>query len=397
MITAPKPRALLLASCLQLLLSSLTVNVLSSPLPADLAMNPGAGRGGLLFVTLRLDNGKKLPFVLDTGCPTTCLDQSLEPLLGKRLKSDVLWAFGDKSQINYYFAPKLFWGRTLLLKDGPMIVTHDCRQMSAAVGRPIMGVLGMDILQNYCIQLDFTARKIRFLDAQRANKRSWGKPFPLVNISDGCPAINDNLTGANGIGSLVDTGCSYDGWLVPQFYQQWTDHSSPPPAGQADSPNGVLDGQTYSALDLHGVDMKLLSTGDSHIQFNGLGLRFLSRHLVTLDFPEHTLYLKRTSADPLVNPNVNTPKSDVENAAQILKDLKQKGQLPGWSNTDALATGNITFRLDSNSITFDMSKAADTSVYHYTLSRPATESPWRLQKAWRSDAHGQTLEEYTLP
>jgi hypothetical protein len=34
-------------------------------------------------------------------------------------------------------------------------------------------------------------------------------------------------------------------------------------------------------------------------QANLLGLRFLARHLVTLDFPNKRLYLKQTRAGPL--------------------------------------------------------------------------------------------------
>lgn len=269
-------------------------HVSSATLPKDIAMNPGAGRGGLLFVNVHLDDGKELPFVVDTGSPITCLDQSLESKLGQRLRSDTLWSFGVKSSLNVYSAPKLYLGKTLLQKIGPLVITHDCSKMSAAIGRPIMGVLGVDVLQNYCVQLDFAAGKIRFMDPQHANKGKWGNAFPLMAIGDGCLAITNNLIGLPGVGSLIDTGCNYDGWLIPQLYQQWTDAGAPSVPGQSHAPNGVLGDQSYKNLDLHGVDQKLYKSPDTHIQFNGLGLSFLARHLVTLDFPEQTLYLKRT-------------------------------------------------------------------------------------------------------
>jgi hypothetical protein len=55
--------------------------------------------------------------------------------------------------------------------------------MSAAVGQPIMGILGFDVLQHYCIQLDFSARKLRFMDGDHANKHHWGKAFRVVAFS----------------------------------------------------------------------------------------------------------------------------------------------------------------------------------------------------------------------
>ena len=372
-------------------------NARSASLPPDITLNKDAGRGGLLFVTIRLDDGQKLPFVLDTGCPTTCFDQSLEPKLGKRIRSETLWAFGVRSQINVYPAPSLYLGKTLLIKTGRLIVTHDCSQMSAGVGRPIMGVLGMDILKNYCIQLDFNAHKLRFLDYEHSNKNRWGISFPLTYIPDGCPSISENIVGATGVGSLVDTGCSYDGWLIPQLFQQWTDNTAPPVAGQARAPNGVLAGQTYPGLHVRGVDPKLLSTGDSHIQFNGLGLHFLARHLVTFDFPEQTLYLKRTSIDALDHNDTNhSAKSDIESAANALKSLAQNGRLPGWSQTDELAASKATFVFDSGAVTFNIQKNADPSTCHYKFSRPYDGGFWQLIKAWRTDTTGHIIQEYPL-
>jgi len=40
--------------------------VSATELPADATMNKDAGRGNLLFVTLRLESGEELPFFLDT-------------------------------------------------------------------------------------------------------------------------------------------------------------------------------------------------------------------------------------------------------------------------------------------------------------------------------------------
>ena len=369
---------------------------LASGLPADITLNKDAGRGGMVFVTVRLDDGEKLPVVLDTGCPTTCLDQSLESKLGNRIRTDTLWAFGVRSQINVYSAPSLYFGKTLLKKTGDFIVTHDCSQMSADVGRPIMGVLGMDVLKNYCIQLDFNARKIRFLDYKHADKSGWGTPFPITYIPDGCPSINDNVVGSVGVGSLIDTGCNYDGWLIPQLFQQWTDNTLPLIAGQAHAPNGVLGGQSYSDLQLRGVDLKSLSTGDTHIQFNGLGLHFLARHMVTLDFPEKTLYFKRTSADALDYKETNT-KSDIESAAKVLTGLERTGRLPGWAKTDDIATSKATFVFDSGSITFNIQKNADSSVYHYKFTQPRHDSLWQISGAWHTDSTGRTIQEYQVP
>ena len=52
--------------------------------------------------------------------------------------------------------------------------------------------------------------------------------------------------------------------------------------------SGIWDGEKFSHIEVAPVD---------HV--NVLGLRFLARHLVTLDFPNQKLYLKQTRVAPL--------------------------------------------------------------------------------------------------
>jgi hypothetical protein len=87
--------------------SSAIADPLRPQLPADVTMNKDAGRGNWLIVTLRLDSGQELPFVVDTGCPKTILDKSLEPELGKQLGVITIWTLGGKRRTGLYAAPKL--------------------------------------------------------------------------------------------------------------------------------------------------------------------------------------------------------------------------------------------------------------------------------------------------
>src|SRR5690606_11672800 len=42
------------------------------------------------------------------------------------------------------------------------------------------GILGMDCLQHYCIQLDFDRHTIRFLGSDDSDDGTWGEAFPLA-------------------------------------------------------------------------------------------------------------------------------------------------------------------------------------------------------------------------
>jgi hypothetical protein len=352
----------------------------ASELPADVTMNEEAGRGNVLFVTLRLEGGEELPFIVDTGAGATCFDKSLEAKLGKRLGSATVGSWGTKMETGRYAAPRLYLGNTPLM-TGSNVVTLDFQELSTTAGRPVRGVLGLDCLYHYCIQLDFAADRMRFLDDEHSNKKDWGTAFPLVALGphDARPSIRGNLAGTKGSRSLIDTGCNYDGWLMPNVFQRWTNHAQRPANGEVRSPNGALGGETYPDIDLHRID----------VESDGIGLSFLSRHLVTLDFPKRTMYLKRVSVGRLVDENVDAAK-------KFLKNLKENGQQPGWSKDDHGAFRSYP-EVSPDSVTFNLQKNGDSSIYHYTVTRSSKDSPWKLQKAWRTDQSGQTIEEYPVP
>jgi hypothetical protein len=251
-------------------------------------MNKNAGRGNPLIITLRLGSGEELPFLVDTGSGGTCFDTSWTPHLGKPVGTMSVTRWGVIQKQNTYAEPRLYAGNTRLL-TGEHVITLDLKGPSSRSGHPIMGILSLDCLRHYCVQLDFAAGKMRFLDDEHSNKENWGKPFPLVDHGDGRFDVRESLDGAKGSTSLVDSGFDLDGWLMPKFYQQWTNQAAPTATGEVHSPNGVLAGETYPDIHLRVID----------VESDGIGLRFLSRHLVTLDFPKQTMYLKRTSTGPL--------------------------------------------------------------------------------------------------
>ena len=301
MRTILKPRALGIFLSLLLFCSCATTPepsaiIPASELPPDVTMNKAAGRGNWLFVTLRLESGEALLFFVDTGMSVTLLDKSLEPKLGKRLGTGRVMHVDGTSEAGIYAAPRLYLGSTPLM-TGSNILAGDLEQPSALSGRPIMGVLGMDCLRHYCIQLDFEAGKTRFLDPDPVDAAQLGKAFPLTFLW-GCPFIHHSgLIGGEVTNLLIDTGENQDGALNSVLFRREvrgrtlrvdgdTVHGRKPE--HAWLPECVWNGETYRNLIVGNHDL------------NVLGLRFLARHLVTLDFPKGTMYLKQTSIGPLV-------------------------------------------------------------------------------------------------
>ncbi len=82
-----------------------------------------------------------------------------------------------------------------------------------------------------------------------------------------------------------------------------------PHDGEARSPDGVFDGRKYPFVGLSEEDWPS----------DAIGLNFLARHLVTLDFPNHTVYLRCQSTGPLPEPALARfkPITDAEPEATI--------------------------------------------------------------------------------
>jgi len=252
-------------------------------LPADVTMTTNVLRDGWLFFNLRMESGEGVPFMVDTGAARTLLDVSFEPKLGNRLGTAKINHFGARYEGGIYMAPRLFLGNTPLV-TASNIWTYDFKHVNTSrAGQQLVGLLGFDCLRNYCIQLDFTAGKIRFLDPDHLPLKELGKAYPII-ISNpgGRPFIHHvGLAGGTSTNCLIDTGCNYDG-RVEKGTVKGND------SGWARMPECNWDDQTYTNLNLQ--------VGE---HANLLGLRFLARHLVTLDFPHRILYLKQTSLGPL--------------------------------------------------------------------------------------------------
>ena len=387
-------RLILACVCLLFLCSCATESSIHPQLPATVAMNKDAGRSQLIIVTLQLEDGQELPCIMDTGCAITTLDQSLEPKFGKRCDTTTIWAFDGKHEVGIHTAPRLYLGGALLPLTGTdNILTCDCKWLSTVCGRPVMGILGMDVLEHYCIQLDFASRKIRFLEPDTPAKK-WGQPFVLTSPPE-AGYLSNNLVGSQGSGSLtaIDLGYLGDGWLVPALFQQWTNQALPLTAGQVHRPDARLSGEKYPEVWFdRGEPWQM-----GEPEHNGIGIFFLSRHLVTLDFPKRTIYLKRTSIGPL-HLDTQEMKAEGKSAATLLRSLAKSGHLPGWSKGDKAVGKSASFSCSNfTGGSFTVRKTGDSSVYHFQVIRASEDSPWKLQKAWRTDAKGRLIEEYPVP
>jgi hypothetical protein len=364
--------------------------------PPDTAINENAGQGDWLRVKLRMEDGKELSFMLDTGLPHTIVDKSLEPKLGGRLGWKHTWEpfMGGVLRVGSFRAPRLYLGDTLLMTDA-RVYTYDLQRQSPG----LMGILGMDCLRNYCVQMDFAQRQLRFLDPDHPGDGDLGAAFPLT-ILFGVVIAHEPFFNLGKVYFCPDTGCGdVDVMLKSSLFRRAVKKQTPVFEGQyttssgkqkhaAGFERGVLGGQTYT---------NLLMVEWSGVWPDGdlIGLPFLARNLVTFNFPKRVMYLKQQRVAPS-GPGVFL----VLEAAKYLQELKEKGELPGWSKNDKGsmdAGGAASEKKYPVSYTLTVRKNGEAGEYGYIVVRETENGPWKLRKAFRKDAKGEVIKEFPVP
>lgn len=90
-------------------------------------------------------------------------------------------------------------------------------------------------------------------------------------------------------------------------------------------------------------------------------------------------------------------------AGQFLTQLLASGRLPGAENAEKGAMLGPASVYTPQPTNYPMSRTFNGQrTYggpwenHYTVVKMSADSPWQLQKAWRTDAQSKTVEEYSV-
>lgn len=238
--------------------------------------------------------GKQYPFILDTGSTRTVYDSSLRRFLGKPVRvTKVLTPGGDLS-IQLFRSPTAKLGK-LTLQTNSEVLCRDLGKMRKVCKEEIYGCLGMDFLSNHIFRIDFDHGEITFLQTAGYNTgEKVSVAFPRYNIPQ-IPVYIPDLQVCEWF--IVDTGFTGigNGDLRTELFDTLYKRSALTLAGQ--SRTETLSGSGMSRQGF--VDMiymgdfchKKLLFGESRVSF--LGLNYLSRYVVTFDFPNRLVYMKK--------------------------------------------------------------------------------------------------------
>lgn len=254
--------------------------------------------------------GEEYQFILDTGSTNTTFDDSFKDKLGKRF----LWpkkataSHGKKVEVEFFRAPHAYLG-PLNLKDSFLIGVCNLDQLIAREKRKIQGIIGMKFLKKHIVQIDFDNGKVTFFKGKKdidiffflrskENKHpEWGEPIPLkTKLFSGLRYIRGKLLDDTSADFMIDSGWGSPDSLKSSLFEK----------AHSNLTSGTKHGSmsTTAVKSLNFGKLKVIerfSVGSFEYKNNFfqksnesiLGLSFLSRHLVTFDFPNHKMYLKK--------------------------------------------------------------------------------------------------------
>jgi hypothetical protein len=251
-----------------------------------------ATQGDLLLVPVTI-GGRKVKFALDTGAVATVLDVSVARQLGPL----------TPSQKNYSADfPEMFQLPEAIIDGSDLHLTGDvaCLDLSGmriASGHDIGGLIGMNFLKRHVIQVDFDRGWLRFL-----------KPA-TVDLPNGTlmsrdkfnrPMLGVEFIAGRMTSMLIDTGMSAPGiGEVNQtlFNELVADYrvTIKGPAARTATVTGELIGRKgkLDRFQFGGFEHEQLGIREGTV--NAVGLNYLSRYAITMDFPNDMLYLEKSN------------------------------------------------------------------------------------------------------
>jgi hypothetical protein len=270
---------------------------LALEIPANLILErfAVAKDGADLLVPVNVTE-KSHPFIVDTGATITVFDTSFP--LGRPVDSVPFYGAEGNTEVKLYNPPAATLGKLSL---GPLEVVagRDLKAIRQVSGNPIQGILGMDFLGKYVIHIDVDKGELLLL---KSAPRNAGEELPMLWGSGGLPYVTVGMAPAEPFRFLIDTGRIGQGsgnlgvFEIGSLAGSGTLHEVGTFISETISGTASRREFQGGVLKLGGFQVQSPIFGESHGQVpNVLGMGFWSRFLVTYDFPERKVYLRRSA------------------------------------------------------------------------------------------------------
>jgi hypothetical protein len=252
-----------------------------------------------LFLAVRVAD-KDYLFAVDTGA-INFFDASLQTHLGPRLESRSMITANGQKEMELYRAPEAHVGSLKLAPAGTVGCT-DFAPLRESSGCNIRGLIGIDFLKDWIAVMDFDRGRIDFLDPSTTTDKSWGEGIPFVRDSYGLIWVQVTVGEKHTARFLIDTGWRRTGTLDKATSSALEASGEFRTTGTTE----IVDGSGRRSTPIGRLSQ--LSVGafrSTNLQFstgmhNILGLNYLRRYRVTIDYSRQRLHLAegKRFADP---------------------------------------------------------------------------------------------------
>lgn len=173
-----------------------------------------------------------------------------------------------------------------------VLVMPTLRNHGAALGRDIAGVLGMDVLSNFCMTLDFDAKTLTFSKSSVSKEQKNASVLKDLEMLNSVPGITLRINGQD-VRFALDTGANAEVSIPSNLFGQLEESGAikvtdsliqiGADGNRTRVAEGILSDLRLGEFELEHLEVEL-SSGRPR-----LGLRFLARFLVEFNFPESTV------------------------------------------------------------------------------------------------------------
>ncbi len=278
-----------------------TDGVASEPRVAEFAV----GRDGRpLLIPVSLD-GQDYQFIVDTGAGKSTFDRSLKAKLGLRRGEQRIRTSAGFLSVEVFNCPQAKigpWG----LDRVDTVLCLDLQPIRSASGEDVYGILGMDFLRGYAVDIDFDRGLLRLLESAPQEWKRLGHRVPLSWERD-CPVATVVLPGERRQPYLIDTGANittvrkdiYESLLKDELLKPGDGQKSWTVNGEVENRIGYVDRLSFGPFSHRNLRL-------DQDPMSALGLNYLSRYRLRCDFPNSGLILEKGERYAKPEPNATS-------------------------------------------------------------------------------------------
>lgn len=267
------------------------------------------------FIIVELVLQRKLPlkFIFDTGAESTIITkQEIADVLGFQYDKRFQIIGADLSQTMYANRVKdasIFLEGMDVSQQKILVLEEDYFNFEGYLGMSIHGVMGMDFLKNYVVDIDYRRRLLTFTPADLFKKPKQKFEEFAIQVSKNKPYLNTkikiNQDTTLDLVFLLDTGASVSALIHNNTHPDLKIPNKTIKGNLGMGLGGALEGYIgilpsfsfgsfeFQELIVNYMEINEYQAKNKVMKYNGLiGNLLLSRFHVIIDFPNRKLYLK---------------------------------------------------------------------------------------------------------